>query len=123
MKNLAVAFIFALAGFGGGSIASLYVSDRLTSGVKQELFAHQTMRYNAESQVAFALMDIQRAKDGDLAGLVRTNCQTARSSVRLIEPNIYDNPKKREEIAALVNRAQDTILALEAAGECSRVDQ
>lgn len=120
MKNLILTFTCALAGFGGGSLASLYVSDKLTSGIEQELFAHQTMRYNAEANASFALTDIRLAQAGDMAGIIRTNCQIARISVRLVEPNIYNNPEKRKDTAALVNRAHGTIATLEASGQCSR---
>ena len=120
MKNVVIASAFALAGFAGGTIASLYVSNRLTAGIEQETFVHRMLRFNAEAQVAFAQMNIRNAEKGDTDRIIRTNCQIARSAVPLIEPRIYDNSKKRAEVEAAVSRATDTILALEASGKCGR---
>jgi hypothetical protein len=119
MKNWIVGLVVALAAFGGGTLSSFYVSDKLTEGVDQELFAERMLRYNAEAAVSFNLIDIKCAKDGDFPNLIRTNCLLAKSSVRLIEPGIYSNQEKRREVVALVNRAQQTIMDLESSGQCS----
>ena len=120
MKNIAIAFAFAIAGLAAGTLTSFYISNKLTFGIEQELFAHRMLRFNAETQVASALINIQRAQNGDVASIIRNNCQLARSAVRLIEPGIYSDPQKRAEVSAVASRAVETVLALEASGKCAR---
>ncbi len=77
------------------------------------------LRFNAELRVATALYDIRHAKTRDIASLVRSNCKIIDSAIRLIKPEIYDNPEKRKEVASFKEFATQTTADLKRKGECS----
>ena len=113
MKISVIAVISLAIGFGIGWLSadrSLYLSSLE--------FSDSMIRFNAESDVVFATMNIRSTSKGDSAAVIRFNCQRAKSAVRLVEPLAYDNPQKQREVARLRDNALSLIESLSSTGKC-----
>ena len=119
MKPWILPVAVALAAFAGGLACAIFMSSKLESRAWSEFETFRdSPRYEAEQRVRLNLINIDKVQSGDAASVIRINCQLMRSSLRLVEPGAYENPEKRQEVKALVARAQNTVIALDKTGAC-----
>ena len=81
-------------------------------------YSNAMMRFNAEMQVVFASSNIRSASKGDTSTIIRLNCLRAKSSLRLVDPYAYDDPKKQRAVAKIRDDGLAMIKELTSAGKC-----
>ena len=119
MKSWILPLSVALAAFASGLACALLLSSKLESRAWQEFEAFRdSPRFEAENSIRLHLINIEKAQRGDTNTVIRINCHLMRSNLRLVEPDVYENPEKRKEVKALVTRAENAIIALDKIGTC-----
>jgi hypothetical protein len=113
MRHIALALVFSVACFAAG-----YAYSNRTAFSEYQDERELTIRSNAEMSVRLALINIKYAQAGKNQDVLRTNCFIARSSVPLVEPSFFNDPKKQKEVANLVGSAREVIATLESSGMC-----
>jgi hypothetical protein len=119
MTTAVRSFAIGIAAFLGGTACALLLSHKLESRAWDEFESlRDAPRLEAVLDVRFLIANIEAAQREDIEWLTRSNCILLRSNMGLLHPSAGDTPRRRAEIAALMERARELTASLDSQDMC-----